>query len=624
MKNYNTFPFLGIVGQEKVKKALILNIINPNIGGVLLCGEKGCAKSTIVRALGEILDDVKLVNLPLNISEDRLVGSLDINKAINNGEKSLEYGLLKEADGNILYVDEINLLSEHITNILLEVSSTGENIIEREGLSFAHPSKFILIGSMNPEEGSLRPQFVDRFGMYVEVHGENDIEKRVEVIKRRLEYENNPEKYIDKFKDDNEILKEKIRKAQQLKNKVKISDENLIFASKLSKTGCTSGHRAEIALIETAIAISALNGEIEISENTIKESAEYVLPHRIREAIDFNEEEEFTDTSDSNTENSENFQEEVEDNSTYDAPPIDFIEDKNNSNTNKDSVINNESDNWQDISPLQDGFQLNITNLEKRKIAGFGKRTKVRTNSKKGRYIKYRIPVGKVNDIAVDATIRTAAMNGRKKKGEVLEIKNQDIREKVREKRTGITILFLVDASGSMGARKRMGAVKGAILSLLEDAYEKRDSIGLVAFRKDRADVLLNITRSIDLAQKCLKDLKTGGKTPLADGLEKAYEILKVEKVRKIDVIQYLVIVSDGKANVPLKNGDPFVEATEVGKKIYEEGINTIILDTENNYIQYGLAKKLSEVMHGDYIKISNISKNLVEESVKGCIHRKF
>ena len=169
-----------------------------------------------------------------------------------------------------------------------------------------------------------------------------------------------------------------------------------------------------------------------------------------------------------------------------------------------------------------------------------------------------------------------------------------------------------------------MGAVKGAILSLLEDAYEKRDSIGLVAFRKERAEVLLNITRSIDLAQKCLKDLKTGGKTPLADGLEKAYEILKVERVRKIDVIQYLVIVSDGKANVPLKNGDPFAEATEVGKKIYEEGINTIILDTENNYIQYGLAKKLSEVMHGDYIKISNISKNLVEESVKGCIHRKF
>ncbi len=290
------FPFAAVAGQEKIKKALLLNVINPRIGGVLISGEKGTAKSTLVRGLANLTQDMRVVDLPLNITEDRLVGSLDIRKAIREGVRAFEAGLLHGAHRNFLYVDEVNLLSEHIVNILLEVSSTGVNTVEREGLSLSHPSRFILVGSMNPEEGLLRPQFTDRFGLYVEAAGEKDIDIRKEIIKRRLAYEKDTAGFCLRWKKENEAIKSAIIKAKESLTKVIISGESYKLAAQLAQEGKCAGHRAEIVLLETARALAAYEGQDSITENNILEAAALALPHRIREAMSLaGPEEEFPD-----------------------------------------------------------------------------------------------------------------------------------------------------------------------------------------------------------------------------------------------------------------------------------------------------------------------------------------
>lgn len=320
-KRYNIYPFTAIVGQENMKKALILNVINPSLGGVLIRGEKGTAKSTAVRAVAELLlereqvegcmfgcnpvdkssmcakceeklengeeilkvmDKMKVIDLPVSATEDRVVGTLDIEYAIKKGEKKFEPGILAQANRNILYVDEVNLLDDHVVDVLLDSAAMGVNTIEREGVSFSHPAKFILVGTMNPEEGDLRPQLLDRFGMVVDVIGERDTEKRIEVIKRRLQYENNNEEFIESFEKDQEELREKILKAKEILKTVKFDDKVLEIAARISIEMEVDGHRADISMIKTAMTIAAFNGRNKVESSDMLEAAELVLPHRMR------------------------------------------------------------------------------------------------------------------------------------------------------------------------------------------------------------------------------------------------------------------------------------------------------------------------------------------------------
>jgi len=659
MKN-NTYPFNAIVGQENMKKALILNIINPKIGGVLISGEKGTAKSTMIRGLANIVDDMKFVNLPLNITEDRLVGSIDIEKAINSGQTELDYGLLKKADGNILYIDEVNLLSKYIANIILEVNSSGINQIEREGLSSSHMSNFILIASMNPEEGILSSSFIDRFGLYVEAKSEQDVLVRTEIIKNRLKYEDNPESFIEKFKILDEKLMHTIEKARFMLDKVEISRENLIKISEIVMAGRCQGHRAELVMIETAKTLAAYNSRSKIIFSDIEEAAKYALPHRIRENISIdefetcdsedmekNDDENMNDSS--NIDTDENYVDEshmdefcpennLNDSKTDDDSSIndDRCANKNNYDENDfDNNIQNEKsvhNNSIDEFSNDDGTESEIGDTDnKLKIkanfnvcksnVGTGKRNKIRSSMGRGRYIKYKSSSKEVKDIAIDATIRSAAIKqkNREKTNSLLklDIRHSDIKEKVREARTGATILFLVDASGSMGARKRMMAVKGAVLSLLNDAYQKRDNVGIIAFRQNQADVILNITRSVDLAEKSLKSIKTGGKTPLACGLNRAHEILRVEKIRNKNSLQYMVLVTDGKANVGLFSDDCDSEVRILSNKIRAEGINSMVLDTEKGMIEFGLAKNIAKNLDAEYVKLDKCTKSEVESKIK-------
>ncbi len=311
------FPFTAIVGQEKMKRALILNLINPALGGVLIKGEKGTAKSTAVRALTEVLpermeaegcpfscdpDDrscmcdecrskkeivavkrrMRVVDLPVSATEDRVAGTLDIEKALKTGEKHFEPGILADANRNILYIDEINLLDDHVVDVILDSAAMGVNTVEREGVSFSHPAKFVLVGTMNPEEGDLRPQLLDRFGLVVDVRGETDIEMRTEVVKRYLEYENDPEAFLEKWRPEQEKLCNKINTAKSLIKNVSYSDDILRLAAEISVSLGVDGHRADISMIKTACANAAYEGRNSVSKSDMKLAAELVLPHRMR------------------------------------------------------------------------------------------------------------------------------------------------------------------------------------------------------------------------------------------------------------------------------------------------------------------------------------------------------
>lgn len=610
------FPFVAVEGQEKIKKALLLNIINPKIGGVLINGEKGTAKSTLVRGIGEVFPEIKIVNLPLNITEDNLLGSLDIEKTLKTGKKVFQDGLLKKCHNNILYIDEVNLLGDSIISNILEVASREINYIEREGISISHQCKFVLIGTMNPEEGGLRPQLLDKFGLYVNVEGSDNILERVKIIKKRLEFEDNPRKFCEKYKEDNEALREKIFRAKERLCEIKASEQIINIAIKIVEEANTTGNRAEIILIETAKGLAALDGRKYLNISDLKEAAEFVLPHRTNQKNQSvskddsenmenkNSEEqensgnnnELADRDQKNQEKEENNQE--ENCNTDDKSEIEEDENIENSQEKKENSSELEEEfKIGDIFKVKDIFLDSVRDNKKRN--GTGKRCKTKSGSLQGKYVKSIIPKGKIIDFAFDATIRAAAPYQKKSdiNGLKIKIRKEDIRVKVRERRTGTSILFVVDSSGSMGVKKRMEAVKGAIMSLLKDAYEKRDRVGLVAFRKDCAEELLPITRSIDLAQKKLEKLTTGGKTPLAAGIERAYNIIKKELKKDEKVVPLILFLSDGKANYSISGKDPIKESLELAQKIKKENIRTIVIDTEEGFIKLEMAKTLSEAL---------------------------
>lgn len=319
-KERQLYPFCAIVGQEDMKKALILNIINPLLGGVLIRGEKGTAKSTAVRALAEVLplreqiegcmfhcdpqDDsfwceackssfarekpniakarMRVVNLPVSATEDRVVGTLDIEQAIKKGEKRFEPGILAEANRNILYVDEVNLLEDHIVDVLLDTAAMGVNSIEREGISYSHPSRFVLVGTMNPEEGDLRPQLIDRFGLVVDVHGEEDAALRVEIIKRRLDFEKDPAGFIGQYEEPQRELAEKIEAAKRRLRQVTYHQECLRLVAEIGILLDVDGHRGDITFIKTAVTHAAFRGIGRVEKEDLFAAARLALPHRMR------------------------------------------------------------------------------------------------------------------------------------------------------------------------------------------------------------------------------------------------------------------------------------------------------------------------------------------------------
>jgi magnesium chelatase subunit D len=647
------YPFCAIVGQEKMKMALVLNVINPKIGGVLLRGEKGTGKSLVVRALAHLLPEVNVVadcpfhcdpaspkemcdacsakvangeqlfaakrpvsvvELPIGATEDRLVGTLDIEKAIKTGEKHFEPGLLAEANRNILYIDEVNLLDDHLVDVLLDAAAMGVNYVEREGVSFSHPSQFVLVGTMNPEEGEVRPQLLDRFALSVEVKGIPYREARAEIVRRRVAFENDPASFIAARQKDQEQTRRKIVDASKLLPKVKLSDEMLDLITQICVDFAVDGHRADITMYKTACTIAAFKGRTEVVEEDIKEAAELALPHR-RRRQPFEEpkmeQQQLQETIQRWNQNKDPQQLPPENDSSQEEPDD---QDMEREEPEKEQVFEADSP-----YPVK---RLATPVLDQMQRSSRGRRSKSRSNSKTGRYVDSAIPNGKVEDLAFDATLRAAApFQNRRKKGAsdegALLIEKSDLREKVRERKVGNLIVFVVDASGSMAAEERMTATKGAILSLLLDAYQRRDRVGMVVFRKNTAELVLPPTNSVETAQKRLATLPTGGRTPMAHGLNLGLELVRDYMRRDKEAIPLMVLVSDGRANVPLNGGDPVEEAKRVARAISSAGIKSIAIDTERGFITFGLVKQICAEMDGTYFQLEELSAAPIASAVR-------
>lgn len=628
MSHRMVFPFAAVVGQADIKLALLLNAVNPRIGGVLIAGEKGAAKSTLVRGLAQLLNQMDIVELPLNATEDKVVGSIDIEYALGKGRKRFEPGILFKAHKNLLYIDEVNLLSESLVSVILDAAASGFSVIEREGISYKHPAEFILVGTMNPEEGELSPQFLDRFGLYVSVGGEKDVTARVEVMRRRLAYELAPEAFWHAYEQESFELREKLNAAKAALGQVEVSDAMLQLAAAIAQEANCAGHRADIILVEAAKALAAWDHRNAIFPQDIKEAARFVLPHRLREVPPVPEQSEPPEQQQNASVEQPEQQTRAGDDRDANVPeeernePGDRSQELPESKRENDGATGNNEDHVEDADAVFAVRDMALPLRDRRVRRGSGRRSLTRTGSRQGRYVKVKLPEGKVTDLALDATLRAAApfQHLREKKSAGLIIYKEDFRVKVREKRVGNTFLFVVDASGSMAAKQRMRAVKGAILSLLTDAYQKRDRVGMIAFRKNTAELLLGITRSVDLAQKRLRELPTGGKTPLAAALLKAMEILHAARLRDPDMVPVLVLVSDGKANVKISGGDAVQEVLDLAGKISKTGIQTLVIDTENDFIRLGLARELAQAMQARYLLLDELGARQIAQAVRRSI----
>ena len=632
------YPFTAVVGLEQVKRAILIALVNPHAGGLLIGGRKGTAKTTLVRAAQELLAPRKIIELPLNVTEDMLFGSIDIEYAVSKGERRFLPGILGKANNNVLYIDEANLLRQELLTAVLDANTAGFNHVERDGISFTHQVNYTVIGTMNPEEGILPGHILDRFGMYVDVQGEAEIANRVEIIKRALAYGKDIAEFRKQYAESVAELRELVNVSRETLKQVEVTEAMMQLAAQMCAQAFCAGHRAEIYLLEAARAIAVLEKRTYILPKDMQEAAVYVLAHRMRtppEAQEMEQEQQQNEEPEENQEQEQNEDDAPE--QPDELPPPPQLPDNEDDGSNEDSDENNEQDEKQEqeqnsnqlaseeqIADIDRSFRIPKLVLDMGKNTtlrrGSGKRSATKTDLKQGRYVRAELPKAKVEDLAFDATIRAAAPYQRMREvnGCALNIQKEDLRQKVREKRIGNTFLFAVDASGSMGARERMRAVKGAIFYMLQDAYQKRDRVGMLAFRRQKAEVLLPITRSVDLAQKCLAEMPTGGKTPLADGLATALLTLARLNKKDSELEPILVLVTDGRANaVEEDGGDPVTAAIKMAEKIRKAKITSVVIDTENDFIKLGVAKKVAQAMGASYYSLSQLSKEQILRIVR-------
>ena len=598
------FPFAAVVGQAEVKEALLIALVNPKTGGVLVAGEKGSAKSVLVRALAQLAPTERLVELPLNASEDQVFGNIDLDQALTSGKKVFSPGLLARAHEQILYVDEINLLRREVLTGILEVMDRGVNAVEREGISHQHAVRLTLIGTMNPEEATLTPAVLDRFGLFAAVQRETDSATRVEVMRRVFAWERDAAGFAAQYGEETGLLKQRCLTARKLLSQITIDPAMMQLAAQYCAQANSAGHRAELFLLEAARAIAALAARDYLIPADMERAAYFVLPHRMRQ--------ENSSPPPPPPEPPENEQPPPQNEQQEQTDPPDQADDAKEPPPPDQGEAEERT---ADIDRQFSAAQMKVGLPQDRHARqGSGKRSLTRTDLKQGRYVRTSLPPGILTDLAFDATLRAAApFQSTRPRGRcAITIHKADLRQKVREKRIGNVFLFVVDASGSMGARERMRAVKGAVFAMLQDAYQKRDQVAMIAFRRATAEVLLPVTRSVDLAQKCLALLPTGGKTPLAEGLDQALILLQTLKRRDKNVRPVLVLVTDGRANSASNGKDAVGDALAMAKKIAVAGVPAVVIDTETDFISLGVAQKVAVEMGATYYHLAELSDSVV------------
>ena len=648
----SVFPFSAIVGQERMKLALVLNAINPAIGGVLIRGEKGTAKSTAARSLAALLPEievvagcsyscdpsepfdgcefcagdnrsgvdrqVRLVELPVSATEEAVVGKLDIEVAIREGRRSFEPGLLASVHRGILYIDEVNLLNDHVVDVLLDSAAMGRNFVEREGISFAHPARFLLIGTMNPEEGDLRPQFIDRFGLAVEIDHIQDAARRADVIRRRIAFERDSSAFEQEWELDEEAERKRILKAMDLLPSVEVDDRLVTFIARLCAEHEVDGLRADIVIYKASQTLAAYEGRTTVTPEDIVRVAEMALLHRMRRQP--------FDDPELNSERLQEMAQQIMDSEQH-SP--ESAHDQFEPPDMPDAGEQHQSDPDDDVFATGELFKVRPLNLDahdRQPRASHGRRMTSRVRDRRGRYVGAEIPRQGITDLALDATLREAAPFQTRRRSLTnsnlaLKLEPWDLRQKVRESRVGNLVVFLVDSSGSMGAHQRMVAVKGAVMSLLMDAYQRRDRIAMIAFRGLSSELVLPPTDSPRLAQQRLDSLPTGGRTPMAKALADAHHLITRQRQRSPDTPPLLVVVSDCRANVGVRSGasglDPFEEALRICEGLRLEKVNAIVLDPAPEANRFGLVRRVSDALGGEYVPLDELKATAISAAVR-------
>jgi magnesium chelatase subunit D len=668
------FPFTAVVGQQDLQLALLLNSVAPNIGGVLVRGEKGTAKSTAVRALSALLPEVdvvpgcrfscapespdpvcpdgphepgtgvsrdaRMVELPVGASEDRLVGALDIERALAEGVKAFEPGLLADAHRGILYVDEVNLLHDHLVDLLLDAAAMGASYVEREGVSVRHAARFLLVGTMNPEEGELRPQLLDRFGLTVEVAASRETDQRVEVVRRRLAYDDDPAGFAAGWAGEEDALRARIVAARALLPEVRLGDSALRQIAATCAAFEVDGMRADIVMARTATALAAWAGRTDVLAEDVRRAALLALPHR-RRRNPFDapglDEDKLDDTLEQNGGGDDDPDPDgpggggrppqgdgpdtppAPGGEAGDAPAPSVPEQGQGQEQGQEQGQGQgqgQPSGGGERQPVgaTEPFRTKMLSVPGLGEGAAGRRSRARTEH--GRTTGARRPQGALTKLHLAATVQAAAphQRSRGRSGRGLVVRRDDLRQATREGREGNLVLFVVDASGSMAARQRMAAVKGAVLSLLLDAYQRRDKVGLITFRGRDAEVALPPTSSVDAAAARLELLPTGGRTPLAAGLLKAHEVLRVERLRDPSRRPLLVVVTDGRAT---GGPDPVALASRAARLHEAQGIASVVVDCESGPVRLGLAGSLARDLGGGAVTLEELRADSIAGLVK-------
>lgn len=679
------YPFTAVVGQTDLRLALLLNAVSPAVGGVLVRGEKGTAKSTAVRALSALLPQVdvvpgcrfscapaapdpgcpdgpheagpggaraaRMVELPVGASEDRLVGALDIERALAEGVKAFEPGLLADAHRGILYVDEVNLLHDHLIDLLLDAAAMGASYVEREGVSVRHAARFLLVGTMNPEEGELRPQLLDRFGLTVEVAASREPAQRVEVVRRRLAYEDDPAGFAARWSGDESEVRARVVAARALLPQVRLGDTALLQIAATCAGFEVDGMRADIVMARTATALAAWAGRTTVLKEDVRQAALLALPHRRRRnpfdapGLDEDKLDEILDRFPD-----EDPQDEPDPEPDPGPEGPEGGPDDDGGGSDGGGGVPPQGGGAQDAQPpaetpdppapspgaapqpsaqeaggpeqgavrADEPFRTRMLSVPGLGEGAAGRRSRARTAH--GRTTGAQRPRGQLTKLHLAATVHAAAphQKARGRAGRGLVVRKDDLRQATREGREGNLVLFVVDASGSMAARQRMSAVKGAVLSLLLDAYQRRDKVGLVTFRGAAAELALPPTSSVDAAAARLEKLPTGGRTPLASGLLKAHEVLRIERLRDPSRRPLLVVVTDGRAtSAGALGGDPRELTTRSARLLAADGVASVVVDCESGPVRLGLAGALAADLGGPAVTLDGLRADSLAGLVK-------